>query len=78
MKRYAFDVVVNDHPYICEIDLEADDIWDAKEQIFETICNKYSRDKDDQKVLFKQAARQFYLEFCKALDAGQLEDIRYA
>lgn len=78
MKRYAFDVIVNDNPYRCEIDLEADDVWDAESQIRETVCNRYSRDRDDQKDLFKQVVRQFYLEFCKALDSGHVEDITIA
>jgi hypothetical protein len=78
LKRFAFDVIVNGKPFTCEIDLEADDVWDAEEQIKGTICNRYSRDKDDQKALFRQAVHQFHDDFCKALDCGMVEDIRYA
>lgn len=75
MKRYAFDVIVNDKPYTCEIDLEAVDVWDAEDQIRETICNRFSRDKDDFKALFKCAAMQFRKEFAAALDRADIEDI---
>ena len=75
MKRYAFDVIVNGEPYTCEIDLEAVDVWDAEDQIRETICNRFSRDKDDFKTLFKCAARKFRDEFVVALNHGEIEDI---
>ena len=75
MKRYAFDVIVNDRPYTCEIDLEADDVWDAEDQIRETICSRFSRDEDDFKILFKCAARQFRKEFAAALDRADIEDV---
>lgn len=78
MKRYAFDVIVNDRAYPCEIDLEAEDVWDAEDQIRETICSKFSRDDDDFKVLFKCAARQFRKEFASALDRCDIEDVHEA
>lgn len=76
LKQYSFDVIVNDTPYAVSINLEADDHWDAEEQIRETICNRFSRDKDDQRELVKQAAKQFINEFIAALDAGHIEDVR--
>lgn len=78
MKRYAFDVIVNDKPYTCEIDLEAGDVWDAEDQIRETICSRFSRDEDDFKMLFKCAVRQFRKEFTAALNRAQIEDIHLA
>lgn len=78
MKNYVFDVMVNGNPYSVEIAIEADDHWDAEEQIRETICNRFSRDKDDEKALAKQAAKQFYHEFVKALDCGKIDDVREA
>ncbi len=76
MKKFAFDVYVNNVPYTVSMDMEADDHWDAQEQIYETICNEFARDKDDKKFLFKQAAQQFYKEFVEALNNGAIDDVR--
>lgn len=76
MKTYLFDVIVNDTPYTVGIKLEAQDHWDAEEQIQETVCNKFSRDKDDAKELFRQAAAQFRKQFFLALNAGDIDDVR--
>lgn len=78
MKEYAFDVIVNEVPYTVSLALDADDHWDAEEQIMETICNRYSRDPDDQKALMKQAVNQFAKQFLKALNRGAIDDVREA
>lgn len=78
MKRYAFDVMVGDKPYTCELEMEAADVWDAHDQLRETLCNRYSRDPDDFKTVFKQAKRQFMWNFVKALDAGRVLDVHEA
>lgn len=78
MKRYAFDVVVNGKPYTCELNMEAGDVWDAEEQLRETVCNPFSRDADDEKEIFRQAARQFREEFRSALNMARIEDVRPA
>lgn len=78
LKRYAFDVIVNERAYPCEIDLEAADVWDAEDQIRETICSRFARDEDDFKTLFKCAARQFRKEFAAALDRSAIDDVHEA
>lgn len=45
---------------------------DAARQIRGLVCNKYSRDRQDEDDLFLQAAKLFRVQFLNALDNGDI------